>query len=164
MAAAAKPGALLVPLRGNLDTRLRKLAEGEFDAMIAAVAGLNRLGRSDAAKEPLDPSVMLPSPAQGALALEVKSSRKDAAGLVAALDHAETRTAVEFERGFLAAVGGGCGSPVGAHARAQSGGILLEGFYAHDGERTGKRVAGLCGDPSRRESFVADLAAQAKAR
>ena len=164
MVCAAIPGAVLLPLRGNLDTRLRKLAEGEFDAMIAAVAGLKRLGRGDAAKEPLDPSVMLPSPAQGSLALEVRSDRKDVAAVVAALDHEATRRCVEFERGFLAAVGGGCGSPVGAYARLQSGGVLLECFYAHEGETTGQRVAGLCADPGRREAFVADLAAQAKRR
>ena len=164
MVSAAVPGAVLVPLRGNLDTRLRKLADGEFDAMIAAVAGLKRLGRGDAAGEPIDPKVMLPAPAQGALALEIRSDRKEVAALVGALDHAATRLTVEFERAFLGAVGGGCGSPVGAYARTQSGGVLLEGFYAREGEGAGKRVAGLCGDPARREAFVRDLAAQATRR
>ena len=164
MVSAAIPGAVLLPLRGNLDTRLRKLADGEFDAMIAAVAGLKRLGRGSEAKEPLDPSVMLPAPAQGCLALEVRSDRKDVAKIVAALNHEATQRCVEFERDFLAAVGGGCGSPVGAYARIQSGGVLLEAFYAHEGEKAGKRVAGLCADSGRREAFVADLAAQAKRR
>lgn len=164
MLAAAKPGVLSVGLRGNVDTRLRKLAEGEFDAMVIAVAGLKRLGRGAVPHEPLDPGVMLPSPAQGALALEIRSDRRDVAGIVGTLDHEPTRRCVEFERAFLAEVGGGCGAPVAAFARLQSGGVLLEGFFAHDGEEAGKRVAGLCGDPSRRESFVRDLAAQAKAR
>ena len=164
MVSAAIPGAVLLPLRGNLDTRLRKLAEGEFDAMIAAVAGLKRLGRGDAAKEPIDPAVMLPSPAQGALALEIRSDRKDISAIVATLDHAPTRTCVEFERAFLGAVGGGCGSPVGAYARLQSGGVLFVGWYAHEGETAGKRVTGLCGDAGRREAFIADLAAQAVRR
>ncbi len=161
MVQAAIPGAILVPLRGNLDTRLRKLEEGEFDAMIAAVAGLKRLGKSEEADQPLEPSVMLPSPAQGALALEIRTDRKEVAEVLAKLDHTPTRICVEFERAFLGAVGGGCGSPVGAYARLQSGGVVMEGWYAHEGEKQGKRVAGHCADSSRREAFVADLAAQA---
>jgi hydroxymethylbilane synthase len=164
MLAAAKPGVTLLPLRGNVDTRLRKLDEGEFDAMVIAVAGIKRLGRGDIKYEPLDVAVMLPAPAQGALALEVRSNRVDVAALVAMLDHDATRICVEFERAFLGAVGGGCGSPVAAYARLQSGGVLFEGYFAHEGEKTGKRVAGLCGLPDRREAFIADLAAQAKAR
>lgn len=161
MAAQAKPGIEVVPLRGNLDTRLRKLAEGEFDAMICAAAGLRRLGRADAATETLDPKIMLPSPAQGALALEIRSDRSDVDALVEKLDHFATRVCVEFERAFLAGVGGGCGSPVGAYARLQSGGVVMEGFYAREGEKKGKRVAGHCEDPSKRDSFVAELVAQA---
>jgi len=161
MVAAAVPGAVLVPLRGNLDTRLKKLADGEFDAMICAVAGLRRLGRADAATEPIDPKVMLPSPAQGALALEIRSDRAEIAKLLEPLDHFATRVCVEFERAFLAKVEGGCGSPVGAYARLQSGGVVMEGYYAREGEKKGKRVAGHCEDPSQRDAFVADLAAQA---
>ena len=164
MILAAKPGVSLTNLRGNVDTRLRKLKEGEFDAMVIAVAGLKRLGRGDVPHEPLDAKIMLPAPAQGALALEIRSDRRDIAALVAKLDHEATRTCVEFERAFLAAVGGGCGSPVAAYARLQSGGVLFEGYFAREGEKAGKRVAGLCSDPARREAFVADLAAQAKAR
>lgn len=164
MIQAAFPGVTVVPLRGNVDTRVRKLKDGEFDAMILAAAGLNRLGRSDVPREPLDPSVMLPSPAQGSLALEARADRKDILKTVGALDHAPTRLCVEFEREFLARVGGGCGSPVAAHARAQAGGVLLEAFFAREGESAGKRVSGLCADPARREPFVRDLAAQATAR
>jgi len=164
MIAAAKPGVALLPLRGNVDTRLRKLEGGEFDAMVIAAAGIKRLGRTDIKYEAMDTAVMLPSPAQGALALEIKTGRKDVAALVSKLDHAPTRTCVEFERAFLAATGGDCSSPVAAYARLQSGGVLFEGFLALDGEKNGKRVAGLCADVSRRESFIADLAAQAKRR
>lgn len=163
MAQEAVPGLVAVPLRGNVDTRLRKLADGEFDAMIAALAGLKRLGRAEGA-EPVATKAMLPSPAQGALALEIRGDRKDVATLVAALDHAPTRACVEFERAFLSAVGGGCGSPVGAYARLEAGGVLFEGFYAREGDTCGKRVAGLCADVSRRESFIRDLAAQATRR
>ena len=164
MLSAAKPGITLLPLRGNVDTRLRKLAEGEFDAMVIAAAGIKRLGRGDIKYEPLDTSIMLPAPGQGALALEVRSDRQDVASIVAKLDHDATRICVEFERAFLGAVEGGCGSPVGAYARLQSGGVLFEGYFAHEGEKAGKRVAALCGFPDRREAFIRDLAAQAKAR
>ena len=160
---AAKPGVQILPLRGNVDTRLRKLADGEFDAMVIAVAGIKRLGRLDVLHEPLDVKIMLPAPAQGALALEVKSSRHEIARLVAKLDHQATRRCVEFERAFLGAVGGGCGSPVGAYAQLRGDGVLLEAFFAPEGAKAGKRVAGLCSDVARREAFVLDLAAQAKA-
>ncbi len=161
---AAKPGVAVLPLRGNVDTRLRKLAEGEYDAMVIALAGLKRLGRLDVPHEPLDVKVMLPAPAQGALALEVKSSRHDVAQIVSKLDHQATRRCVEFERAFLGAVGGGCGSPVGAYAQLRGEGVLFEGFFAHEGAKAGKRVAGLCGDAARREAFVLDLANSAKSR
>jgi hydroxymethylbilane synthase len=162
--AAVKTDLKLLSLRGNVDTRLRKLADGEFDAMVIAVAGLKRLGKGSIPHEPLDPAVMLPAPAQGALALEIRSDRREIAALVGTLDHAPTRRCVEFERDFLGAVGGGCGAPVAAYARLQSGGVLLEAYFALEGETAGKRVAGLCGDPTRREAFVRDLAAQAQAR
>ena len=164
MIEAAKPGVNTLPLRGNVDTRLRKLDEGEFDAMVIAVAGIKRLGRGDVKYEALDTEILLPAPAQGALALEIRSDRRDVAAIVATLDHDATRLCVEFERAFLGAVEGGCGSPVGAYARLQSGGVLFKGFFAHEGEKAGKRVAGLCADPARREAFIFDLAAQAKAR
>lgn len=164
MMAAAKPGVSLLPLRGNVDTRLRKLKDGEFDAMVIAVAGLKRLGRGDVPHEPLDVEMMLPAPAQGALALEVRSDRRDVAELIGALDHSPTRLCVEFERGFLAAVGGGCGAPVGAYARRSAGGVEFAAFFAREGEKAGKRVAGFCSDPARREVFIADLAESATAR
>ncbi|MEK7388301.1 MAG: hydroxymethylbilane synthase [Elusimicrobiota bacterium] len=164
MIAAQKPGVTVLPLRGNVDTRLRKLRDGEFDAMVIAVAGLKRLGRADVPYEPLEPEIMLPAPAQGCLALEIRSDRAEIGKIVSSLDHAPTRRCVEFERAFLAEVGGGCGAPVGAHARAVSGGVSLEVFFAHEGESSGKRAAGECSEPSRRDAFVSDLARQVKAR
>ena len=157
----AVPGIQLLPLRGNVDTRLRKLAEGEFDAMIIAVAGLKRLDRDSVGHEPLDPAVMLPAPAQGSLALEIKTGRKDIAEIVGTLDHAPTRLCVEFERGFMGAVGGGCGSPVGAFAQVQGNGVAMECFFAVEGSK-GKRAKGVCPDVSRREEFVCDLARQVR--
>jgi hydroxymethylbilane synthase len=164
LAAEAVPGLAFEPLRGNVDTRLRKLSEGAFDAMILATAGLKRLGRWAEGMEPLDPAAMIPSPAQGSLALEVRADRREIASLVGALDHAETRLRVEFEREFLAAVGGGCGAPVAAHAVVRGGGVALAAFYAAEGEKSGRRVEGYCADPARREPFVRDLAARARAR
>jgi hydroxymethylbilane synthase len=164
MLSAAKPGVELLPLRGNVDTRLRKLKEGEFDAMVIAVAGLKRLGRGDVPHEPLDPDVMLPAPAQGALALEVRSDRSDVAKIVAALDHKPTRVCVQIERAFLGAVGGGCGAPVGALAKNVDGRIWVSAFFAHEGEKTGKRVTALYSVDDGHEGFAARLAAQAKAR
>jgi len=157
----AVPGIQLLPLRGNVDTRLRKLTEGEFDAMIIAVAGLKRLGRDNIRHEPLDPAVMLPAPAQGSLALEIKSDRQDMAKIVGTLDHPATRLCVEFERGFLAEVGGGCGAPVAAFAQVQGQGVAMECFFAVEGSK-GKRVKGVCPDPGRRAAFVRDLAQQVR--
>jgi len=159
-----KPGVEVVALRGNVDTRLRKLEEEEFDAMILAVAGLKRLGRESVPHEPLDPARMLPAPAQGALALEVRADRVDVAHVVGAIDHGPTRACVELERAFLAAAGGGCGSPVAAHARLQDLGLQLDAFFAREGADAGRRVSGVCSDPARREAFAAELAAQAAAR
>ncbi len=164
MISAEKPGLILLPLRGNVDTRLRKLKEGEFDAMVVAVAGLKRLGRVDVAYEALPAEMILPAPAQGALALEIRSDRRYVEKTVAALDHEPTRRCVELERAFLGAVGGGCGAPVGAFARVQSDGVFVEGYCALEGETAGKRVADLCRNGVSREDFAAALAAQARRR
>lgn len=157
-------GLAFLAVRGNVDTRLRKLAEGAFDAMVLATAGLKRLGKADVPHEPLDPRVVIPAPGQGALALQVRADQGEAARLVAALDHAQTRACVELERAFLAAVGGGCGAPVAAYARPEAGGLLFAGYFAAEGESAGRRVAGLLGDGARAEAFARDMAAQARGR
>jgi hydroxymethylbilane synthase len=164
MLSELRHGVQVAPLRGNVDTRLEKLAAGEFDAMIVALAGLKRLGRTNVAHEPLDPGSMIPAPAQGALALEIRADRADVAGVVAPLDHGMTRACVELERAFLAAVGGGCGAPVAAHATPAPGGLRVDAFFAREGEAAGRRVSGLCDDPTRRAEFARELAAQAAAR
>ncbi|MEU4317070.1 hydroxymethylbilane synthase [Nocardia sp. NPDC024068] len=104
------------PLRGNLDTRLRKVAEGELDAVVVARAGLARIGRLDAVTEALEPVQMLPAPAQGALAVECRAGETELIGLLAALDDTATRTAVLAERALLAELEAGCTAPVGAIA------------------------------------------------
>lgn len=104
------------PLRGNLDTRLRKVAEGELDAVVVARAGLARIGRLDAVTEALEPVQMLPAPAQGALAVECRAGDTDLIELLGTLDDTATRTAVIAERALLAELEAGCTAPVGAIA------------------------------------------------
>ncbi|MFT4086804.1 MAG: hydroxymethylbilane synthase [Gordonia sp. (in: high G+C Gram-positive bacteria)] len=104
------------PLRGNLDSRLGKVANGELDAVVVARAGLVRIGRADAVTEALDPVTMLPAPAQGALAVECRSDDAELVRILAELDDPSTRAAVDAERAVLAALEAGCTAPVGAIA------------------------------------------------
>jgi hydroxymethylbilane synthase len=106
----------VTPIRGNVDTRLRKVADGEVDAVVLARAGLARLGRADEITETLDPMLMLPAPAQGALAVECRADDGDLVELLAALDHAPTRANVAAERALLATLEAGCTAPVAALA------------------------------------------------
>jgi hydroxymethylbilane synthase len=110
-----------VPLRGNIDTRLRKLAEGEFDAIVLAKAGLARLGRAGEATEVLDPLLMLPAPAQGALAIECREDDAELREVLAALDDEYTRAAVTAERALLAELEAGCSAPIAALAEVAEG-------------------------------------------
>ena len=113
-------GLEIVPVRGNVDTRLRKVADGELDGVVLARAGLARLGRLGEVTEALDPLQMLPAPAQGALAVECRAGTPLVAQL-AALDHADSRITVDAERGLLAALEAGCTAPVGALAEVALG-------------------------------------------
>ncbi len=114
-------GIEVVPLRGNVDTRLRRVADRDLDAVVLALAGLRRLGRADDVTEILDPIQVLPAPAQGALAIECRTSDTAAIEMLAALDHADTRAAVTAERALLAALEGGCSAPVGGLAEIAEG-------------------------------------------
>jgi hydroxymethylbilane synthase len=105
-----------VPIRGNVDTRIRKVTDGELDAVVLARAGLARLGRLDVVSEVLDPILVLPAPAQGALALECRAGDAELTELLGALDDPETRAAVAAERSLLAALEAGCSAPVAALA------------------------------------------------
>ncbi len=112
----------VVPIRGNVDTRLGKVASGEYDAVVLAAAGLRRLGRLDEASEIIDPGQLLPAPGQGALAVECRAGDTDLAALLAAaLDDAPTRGAVTAERIVLARLEAGCTAPVGALADVAMG-------------------------------------------
>jgi hydroxymethylbilane synthase len=110
-----------VPIRGNVDTRLRKVADGEVDGVILARAGLSRLGRAAEATEILDPMLMLPAPAQGALAVECRDDDGELLELLAALDDPGTRAAVTAERALLAELEAGCSAPVAALAEVAEG-------------------------------------------
>jgi hydroxymethylbilane synthase len=128
-----RPDLLIESVRGNLDTRLRKLDEGQYDAIVLAAAGLKRLGWGGRIAQILDPDVMCSAVGQGALAIE---TRAEGAGLNASatLDDAVTHAAVTAERGFLAALGGGCQVPIGAHATVREGSLHLLGVViAPDG-------------------------------
>jgi hydroxymethylbilane synthase len=114
-------GLEIVGIRGNVDTRIRKVVDGEYDAVILARAGLARLGRLDEVTEVLDPIQVLPAPGQGALAVECRSSDSALAHALAALDDAHTRAQVTAERAVLSTLEAGCSSPVGAMAEVAEG-------------------------------------------
>lgn len=116
-----RPDLRMLDVRGNVDTRLRKLDEGEFDALVLAEAGLRRLGLVDRIAEPLPFSVMLPAVGQGALAIECRLGDAKPQAALGALDHFETRAGVTAERAMLAHLRGGCLAPVGAWGRVEGG-------------------------------------------
>jgi len=113
-------------LRGNVDTRLRKVESGEYEAVVLAKAGLDRLGLSQRIAETLEPDVCLPAVGQGAIAVQARVKDTDAAAFLAPLDDAETRTAIIAERALLAAMQGGCQVPLGAWARMERGELVME--------------------------------------
>jgi hydroxymethylbilane synthase len=130
---ALEPSLSIEPLRGNIDTRLRKRSERGLDAIVLAACGLDRLGLQDEIGLRLDPEVMLPEASQGALALQVRAGEEE---LVAHVDDAETRRRVESERACLAAVEGGCLAPVAAH---HDGTTLTALIAADDGSWVERR-------------------------
>jgi hydroxymethylbilane synthase len=120
---AMRPDLEIFPLRGNVDTRLKKLEGGDYDAIILASAGVHRLGLDKHVRSRIPAEVMCPAVGQGALAIEVRSDDKAAREILAFLDDAETRMAIECERALLGSLGGGCQVPIGAYA-AKSGSDL----------------------------------------
>jgi len=134
---ALRPDLRFEAIRGNVDTRLRKLSEGRVDALVLALAGLNRLGVRKTGAAPLPFETMLPAPGQGALALEIRASDRQLGALLRQrLDHAESAAAVRAERAFLQSLGGGCQMPVGALARVFGDALEVEGVVASpDGAR-----------------------------
>lgn len=152
--AASRLDLVARPIRGNVDTRLRRLAEGEYDALLLAAAGLDRLGIPVAADDRLPLEVMLPAPGQGALALQVRAA--DAA-LVASLDHAPTHLAVRIERSLLRSLGGGCLAPLGALAEVHEAKIRLRAAYEG---RNGFFRVDLTAPSDRASELVAEASAR----
>jgi hydroxymethylbilane synthase len=124
----------VVPVRGNVDTRIGYVTSGRLDAVVVAYAGLSRLGRIAEATEAFDPAAILPSPGQGALAVECRADDRELIRVLgAALDHTPTRRAVEAERALLAALEAGCSAPVGAYATVAEQELHLTGTVAEAG-------------------------------
>jgi hydroxymethylbilane synthase len=124
------PGLDVRPLRGNVNTRLRKLDEGQYDAIVLAAAGLKRLGFGDRIRELIDPEDSLPAAGQGALALECRADRPDILAALAPLADPSTTLAVTAERAFSRALSGSCHTPLAAHATWQEGTLWLRGLIA----------------------------------
>jgi hydroxymethylbilane synthase len=144
-------GLVLVPVRGNVDTRLRRVAEGELDAVVLARAGLDRLDRGAEITQTLDPAVLLPAPAQGALAVECRAVDGELIDLLGVLDHPSTRAAVAAERAFMSTLEAGCSAPVAGLAEfPEPGQIRLHGaVFSLDGHRTIRMArAGTVAEPA----------------
>ena len=125
------PSMRITSLRGNVDTRLRKLEDGEFDAIILALAGLRRLGRESVVSQVLDEEVMLPAIGQGALGIACRIDDAGTLERLLALDHQPTRVAVTAERGLLSALEGSCKVPIAGHARLEGNQVFLKGLVAN---------------------------------
>jgi hydroxymethylbilane synthase len=115
-----------VPIRGNAGTRLAKVRDSELDAVVLAYAGLARIGHTDLVSEIFEPDSMVPSPGQGALAVECRADDAELTGLLATIDHPQSRAAVTAERGLLAALEAGCSAPVGAYAALSGSQLRLD--------------------------------------
>jgi hydroxymethylbilane synthase len=148
------PDARFPPVRGNVDTRLRKLDEGEFDAMVLAVAGLKRLGYAARITLALDAAACVPAPCQGIVAIE---TRRDVPAVFAAVHDAAAGTSFRAERALVAALGGGCQLPLGAIATHRGGALDLDAIVVSpDGMRRVRHA--MTGDPARPEELGARLA------
>jgi hydroxymethylbilane synthase len=124
-------------LRGNVDTRLRKLDEGEYDALLLACAGLRRLDKEDRISAPLSTSEMLPAVGQGAVAIETRAGDEETIGVVSRLEHKFTQLACTAERSFLSGLGGGCLLPIAGYAVVRDKKLRLHGLVA---DSLGKRI------------------------
>jgi len=126
----ARPDLRIAPLRGNVETRLRKIEASEMDAAVLAVAGLKRLGLFSAAATALEVEEFLPAAGQGAIAIETRASDESARAHAAVIDDADTHTALAAERAFLAALGGSCRTPIAGHARLDGDTVRFRGLVA----------------------------------
>ena len=159
---ALRGDVIVTDLRGNVDTRIRKLDEGQYDAVILATAGLVRLGLQDRISARISVTEMLPAVGQGAVAIETRSDNELAVEAARKLDHRETRLACLAERSFLRSLGGGCQFPIAAHAIVDSDSLRLDGLVAKpDGsEILRDSLSGPLDDPESLGSALADLLLQ----
>jgi hydroxymethylbilane synthase len=154
-----RPDLELVPIRGNVDSRFRRVHGGELDAVVLAAAGLRRLGLAGEAAVPLDPEAFIPAPGQGTLAVEAREDDTRALGLLSALTHRPSRVALRAERSFLRRLGGSCTLPAGALARPTDAGPLeIQGFLSGlDGKGlVRERLRGPADDPEGLGRALAD--------
>lgn len=144
---AIRPDLEIRSLRGNVDTRLRKLAAGEHDAIILAAAGLNRLGKTEMIRQIIASDVMCPAAGQGALAIEIRAGDSDTRRHLAFLDDADARTTTTCERALLNQMGGGCQVPIGALAEIRNGRLHLQAMAARPDGTVVLRESGEGDDP-----------------
>jgi hydroxymethylbilane synthase len=158
----ARPDLRLELLRGNVDTRLRRLDEGELDAILLACAGLERLGIAQHVTQQLPLQLSLPAVGQGVIGIECRDDDARARGALAALHHAESYTRLVAERAFAATLGGSCHSPIAAHASLQGGTLTVHGFIgAPDGSETWRDS--LSGPADQAEALGRELARRMQA-
>ena len=156
---AYRPDLAVRPVRGNVDTRLRKMHAGEFDALVLAQAGLHRLNIEHDADAVLPLAVMLPAPGQGALAVQCSADCVEVATLLGAADCPNARATTTAERAFLSALGGGCAAPIAAYARlAKAGLVTMQGMVA---SAEGERVIRVTGEGEEPRSLGIRLAQEA---
>ena len=145
---AIRPDLVVHPLRGNVDTRLRKLEAGEYDAIILAAAGLRRLGRTDLIRQIIPVEIMCPAAGQGALAIEIRAGDDAVRDLLSFLDDKVSRAETDCERALLKKLGGGCQVPIGARAKLQGGILHLEAVVASPDGTSLLRESATGSDPS----------------
>lgn len=154
---ARRPDLQILPLRGNVDTRVRKALNGEYDAIVLAQAGLIRLGLHAHIREVLSLDVMLPAPGQGALAVQCRADDIPTLALFTAIHDPWIASAVEAERTFLSALGGGCSLPIAAFAENENGIVILTGAVISTDGKQAIRLSAADTEPHRLGERLADL-------
>ncbi|MEP6549219.1 MAG: hydroxymethylbilane synthase [Gammaproteobacteria bacterium] len=155
---AARPDLRIEPLRGNVDSRLRRFDAGELDAIVLACAGLIRLGLESRISVRIDTTICLPAVAQGVIGIECRGSDQRALELLSALNHSATRIVMDAERAFAHRLGGSCQSPIAAHARLEGENLILDGLVAEpDGSKLLRdRQSGRSGQPAALGALLAE--------
>jgi hydroxymethylbilane synthase len=158
-----RPDISVVPLRGNVETRLRKLEEGSADATLLALAGLKRLGLADKAAAVLDIDAFLPAVGQGAIGVETRAGDAQTQELLQPINHAETASALAAERAFLAVLDGSCRTPIAGHATVAAGRLHFRGMIVKpDGSEAHETARD--GDLQEAEKLGADAGRELRAR